>query len=553
MLYGPFGTGVAYLTVMNPPGPRAGWKKTMQSPTQIQLSLLGSPKSAEQPASLVKPGKQGAAEFDHYLDREINQPHLDRATRKERPQTETRSTDRSERLSENNTRTRETRDTGDADLRVARPEAAARKSGGQQETQPEIAAAKTQRPEEHKPLGTGEPQPTPEEKLVKALQDLNVDQERIDAILSTIKQGPQAEKVIDALAGLLTQLADLEQLAQSVGQNAGKGENALKTLVSLFNQPNSPTDDAAKLGETQQKLLNVLQEAGLTKDEAQKLLAAARQGKLSKNLNELKAQIARSTEEPNPVKEGPKTSLENKSLNSLLGGRLQTANAVQGQDGVQSAATQLAANPLLAKAPGVSLQFVSAGTNPNALNGQPVADSAASQPVGGVNEASSRAPEAARANPPQNLTPRGLVEKPVAQQIIDKFSIRGAGHQKEIFIKLEPPSLGTVRMNVSTAGETVKTTLVAENHVVKQTIESNLSQLKDALGNQGIKVDSFTVLVGGNPGQPMPHQRHEGQSQARFFGSQHNNGLGLNLMPDDAGTLPPSRFMYPSQSISLFA
>ena len=108
-------------------------------------------------------------------------------------------------------------------------------------------------------------------------------------------------------------------------------------------------------------------------------------------------------------------------------------------------------------------------------------------------------------------------------------------------------------MNVSTAGETVKTTLVAENHVVKQTIESNLSQLKDALGNQGIKVDSFTVLVGGNPGQPMPHQRHEGQSQARFFGSQHNNGLGLNLMPDDAGTLPPSRFMYPSQSISLFA
>ena len=39
--------------------------------------------------------------------------------------------------------------------------------------------------------------------------------------------------------------------------------------------------------------------------------------------------------------------------------------------------------------------------------------------------------------------------------------------------------------------------VIAENHAVKQTIENNFNQLRDAMSEQGLKVDSFSVSVGG--------------------------------------------------------
>ncbi len=525
----------------------------MNNPTQIQFPLLAPAKAVDSPDRLIKPDKQGQPKFDHYLDREVNQPHLERSTRKERSDIKPKEVERSERLNETLARTRKeqagTTDTTRPDNTQPRDAAV-----DNPETRPAIAAAKTQRPEEHRALGTGEKPPTPEEKLVKALKDLNLDQERIDTILSTIKQGPGAEQVIEALAGLLSQLANVEGLADAATKaGAGKNENPLKTLVSLFQQNNSLADDAADLGEQQLKLLRTLEDAGLSPEEAKKLLSAARQGNVSKSFNELKTQIARATEDKNLVKEGPANSLENKSLNPLLGGRTQNPNPAVVAENATALSQQASANPLLAKSPGVSLQFVAANAQTNGINAQPLTDSGSTQPVGSANETSTRSTETARVNQPANVPPRGLVEKPIAQQIIDKFSIRGAGQQKEIFIKLDPPSLGTVRMNVSTSGESVKTTLVAENQVVKQTIENNLAQLKDTLASQGIKVDSFTVLVGGNQEQAMPHQRHEAQSQARFFGSQHNQGLKLNVVPDDIAPGRSPVFIHPSQSISLFA
>ena len=90
------------------------------------------------------------------------------------------------------------------------------------------------------------------------------------------------------------------------------------------------------------------------------------------------------------------------------------------------------------------------------------------------------------------------MDKPITAHIIENFILRGFGNQREVHIKLDPPSLGTVRMNVSTSGESVRATIVAESHVVKSVIEYNLSQLKDSITHQGIKIDSFNVLVGGN-------------------------------------------------------
>ena len=81
------------------------------------------------------------------------------------------------------------------------------------------------------------------------------------------------------------------------------------------------------------------------------------------------------------------------------------------------------------------------------------------------------------------------------------MTIRSTGSENEVHIKLDPPSLGKVRMNIITSGDTVRTVLVVENHAVKQVIENNFNQLRDSMGEQGLKVDSFTVTVGGDLNQ----------------------------------------------------
>jgi flagellar hook-length control protein FliK len=112
--------------------------------------------------------------------------------------------------------------------------------------------------------------------------------------------------------------------------------------------------------------------------------------------------------------------------------------------------------------------------------------------------------KAVEANKPilsENLLARGATEAKIINQITDKMTIRSNGSENEVHIKLDPPSLGKVRMNIITSGDTVRTLLVVENHAVKQVIENNFNQLRDSMGEQGLKVDSFTVTVGGESNQ----------------------------------------------------
>ena len=115
---------------------------------------------------------------------------------------------------------------------------------------------------------------------------------------------------------------------------------------------------------------------------------------------------------------------------------------------------------------------------------------------------------------PEKLIARGASETKILNQIVNKLNVRTSGAQNEVHVKLDPPSLGTVRLNISTVGDSVRTVIIAENHAVKQTIENNFNQLRDAMSDQGLKVDSFSVTVGGESGntQTNDNQLDDGDS-----------------------------------------
>jgi len=153
----------------------------------------------------------------------------------------------------------------------------------------------------------------------------------------------------------------------------------------------------------------------------------------------------------------------------------------------------------------------------------------------------------------ENTIYKAPIESRVIDQIINRLSIRSNGSQSEVKIQLDPPSLGRVRMNIITSGDGVRTVIIAENQAVKQAIESNLSQLRDSMLSQGLKLDGFSVFVGGDSNQEFSQQRdHSGQSDTNDF--DHINTEDLEEETKQASTRQTS-FIFDdiSQTVSVIA
>ncbi len=81
-------------------------------------------------------------------------------------------------------------------------------------------------------------------------------------------------------------------------------------------------------------------------------------------------------------------------------------------------------------------------------------------------------------------------------QIVQKAKIIVTTGITKVQIQLKPEHMGKLILSVSTENGLVTARFNAETHQVKGIIESNLNALRDALTEQGIKVDQLTVSVG---------------------------------------------------------
>jgi flagellar hook-length control protein FliK len=112
----------------------------------------------------------------------------------------------------------------------------------------------------------------------------------------------------------------------------------------------------------------------------------------------------------------------------------------------------------------------------------------------------------------------------IIPQIVDGATTVLRGGSGRVVITLHPPQLGTVDMDIQVRDNKVSMLMLADNHEVKQVLESGLSQLKNALSEQGFQIDRVDVLVqdrSGNEFAGMLHERGsspEGRSQAERGG-----------------------------------
>ncbi|MDB5048728.1 MAG: flagellar hook-length control protein [Fibrobacteres bacterium] len=116
--------------------------------------------------------------------------------------------------------------------------------------------------------------------------------------------------------------------------------------------------------------------------------------------------------------------------------------------------------------------------------------------------------------------PRPAFEPSALEQIAKKMSAQGHKVGDEINIQLSPEHLGKVRVSLEMKEGAMSARIAVESDSVKQQVEAGIATLRDALENQGIKLQGLEVTV---------DQRHgslfnpDGSNAESFF---HRNGKG---------------------------
>jgi len=120
-------------------------------------------------------------------------------------------------------------------------------------------------------------------------------------------------------------------------------------------------------------------------------------------------------------------------------------------------------------------------------------------------EAAAAVSRIAETAPPQpEVSPVDVVRQ-VARQIETLTSQRSTS---SVTLQLEPEHLGRLRVTISLNDGAIHTHIVADNHVVRQMLESNSNLLQQALQERGLQLGALQVSVQGEARQFLLHQSH---------------------------------------------
>ncbi len=125
----------------------------------------------------------------------------------------------------------------------------------------------------------------------------------------------------------------------------------------------------------------------------------------------------------------------------------------------------------------------------------------------------------------------------ILKQLADYVKIHNGKELTEMELQLHPASLGNVKVTLATKGGIVTAQLTTENEIVKNAIESQVSQLKQNLEEQGVRIEAIEVSVASHQMERNLEQNagDRQQEQAEEAGSIHKvrkTSINLNSFED---------------------
>lgn len=83
----------------------------------------------------------------------------------------------------------------------------------------------------------------------------------------------------------------------------------------------------------------------------------------------------------------------------------------------------------------------------------------------------------------------------IVEQVVRQVRIRVMPETTSMELRLNPASLGRVNITVAASAGIATATMVVENQMAKEALESQMIHLKEAFNEQGLKVDEVEVTV----------------------------------------------------------
>ncbi len=88
-----------------------------------------------------------------------------------------------------------------------------------------------------------------------------------------------------------------------------------------------------------------------------------------------------------------------------------------------------------------------------------------------------------------------VAESQIFDQVVARFSGRFNGESSRMVLRMQPAELGSLKLELMVEGDRVRANLQAQSLQVQEVLERNLPQLRNALAEQGLKIDEFRVDV----------------------------------------------------------
>jgi flagellar hook-length control protein FliK len=89
----------------------------------------------------------------------------------------------------------------------------------------------------------------------------------------------------------------------------------------------------------------------------------------------------------------------------------------------------------------------------------------------------------------------------VAQYVVRSVRLMVHDGQKTLTVRLIPPSLGELHLEITSVRDNLQVRLMSANPVVRDALESQLTSLRDTLARSGVEASSVTVASGSTSGQ----------------------------------------------------
>ncbi len=126
--------------------------------------------------------------------------------------------------------------------------------------------------------------------------------------------------------------------------------------------------------------------------------------------------------------------------------------------------------------------------------------------------------------------PERVIEQKVIHQFVQAAKIQMTDGGANMTLRLDPPHLGVIHMNVSAQQGSVVASIQTSTEAARHALQSDLTSLRQSLADAGIAVDSINVSLANTPDQPgAQHANAHGDRRGH---ASHRNGASFKDILD---------------------